>query len=86
VPALDRWIELSEPDQDLRLVVTDWVLSRAQHPYRAVRRETGFDNLWYGTVPQSRHGDDLAVMCSYWIYERERLIRCESIASLALPH
>jgi len=83
---LDRWIERDNPPQDVRLVVTNWVLSRFDDPYQGVRRETDFDNLWYGTVPSSRHGDEQAVLCSYWISEREHVVVCESIATLSLPH
>ncbi len=83
---LDRWIERDEPAQDLRLVVTDWVLSRFEDPYQGVRRETGFENLWYATVPQSRHAGAQAVLCAYWINERDHVVSCESIATLSLPH
>jgi hypothetical protein len=83
---LDQWIERDQPPQDVRLVVTSWVLSRFEDPYLGVRREGGFDNLWYGTVPQSRHGNAQAVLCSYWISERAHTVTCESIATLSLPH
>ena len=83
---LDRWFEQDGPSQDLRLVVTSWVLSRFDDPYQGVRRERGFENLWYGTVPASHHGDGRAVLCCYWVNEREHTVVCESIATLGLPH
>ena len=44
---------------DLRFLVTEWILTRAADPYQGVRREAGFDNLWFGAVPRSGHGDGL---------------------------
>jgi hypothetical protein len=82
---LDQWIDSEAPPQDVRLVVTEWVLSRFDDPYNGVRREQGFENLWYGTVPRSRHGGE-AVLCAYWVNEREHMVVCESIATLTLPH
>ena len=83
---LDQWIEQENPARELRLVVTQWLFTRFDDPYQGVRREDNFDNLWYGSVPFSRHGDFQAVMCSYWIIEREHKVVCESIATLSLPH
>ena len=54
-------------------------------PYQGVRREAGFDNLWFGAVPRSGHGDGLAVMCAYWIFESTRVVRYDSFASLGQP-
>jgi hypothetical protein len=82
---LDRWIAQEAPDEDLRLVVTAWVLSRFDDPYAGVRREHGFDNLWFGQVPFSVHNGHQVVVCSYWIFESRRVLRCNSIATLNLP-
>ncbi len=81
---LDAWIALEEPDDDLRLEVTAWVLTRFSSPYTGVRRAQGFDNLWFGAVPHSEVRGEV-VTCSYWIFEREALLRCDSIATLSLP-
>ena len=51
--SLDHWISLESPDDDLRLVVTAWVLTRFDDPYQGVRREPGFANLWFGPIPGS---------------------------------
>ena len=85
-PVVEAWIDRDQPCQDLRLVVSDWILSRCEDPYLGVRRERGFPNLWYGTVPFSRHGNDLAVMVVYWIKEHEHTVQCESVTTLGLPH
>jgi hypothetical protein len=61
------------------------VLSRFDDPYQGVHREPGFENLWYGAVPETRHDGDQVVVCSYWIEERTRTVRCDSIATLGLP-
>jgi hypothetical protein len=36
-------------------------------------------------VPRTRHAGDKIVACSYWIYERERIVRVDKIAALSLP-
>lgn len=84
VEGADTWIERDSPDDDLRVIVLDWIIGRCEDPYRGVRRESGFPNLWYGVVPHSRR-DATAVLCSYWVVESDHLIRCESIATLGLP-
>ena len=61
---LDVWARDQNPDADLRLVVTAWILSRFDDPYHGVRRQLGFPNLWFGTVPGSRQGDSV-VTCAY---------------------
>lgn len=83
---LDEWIERDDPNQDLRNTVTAWVVGRSENPYQGARREREFPNLWYATVPNSHHGNGMAVLCSYWISERDHEITCESIATLGLPH
>jgi len=85
VDALDRWIDRESPPQDLRNFVTAWVFSRYDDPYQGVRREPGFANLWFGQVPGSQHGNGQVVACSYWIMELERVVRCDSFATLNLP-
>lgn len=83
--ALDRWIALESPDDDLRLRVTAWVLTRADDPYQGVRREPEFENLWLGAIPGTIHAPSSVVVCSYWIEESSHLVRCESFATLGMP-
>jgi hypothetical protein len=82
---LDSWIERENPSPDLRYIVTEWVFSRYDDPYQGVRREAGFANLWFGTVPRSDHGEGAVVVCSYWIEEHSKTVRCDIIASLNRP-
>jgi hypothetical protein len=83
---LDIWIESEQPPEDLRLTVTAWLLTRYDDPYQGVQREPDFDNLWFGEIPRTRHDEGTAaVACSYWIIERESVVRCNSIATLPLP-
>ena len=82
--SLDHWILLESPDDDLRLVVTAWVLTRFDDPYQGVRREPGFANLWFGPIPGSVQAGRI-VVCSYMITDRERLVKCNSFATLRLP-
>jgi hypothetical protein len=82
---LDTWIEREQPSDDLRLTITAWLLTRFDDPYQGVQREPGFENLWFGEIPRTRHGEGMAVACSYWIYASKGVVRCNSIATLPLP-
>jgi len=85
---LDAWISLETPDDDMRLVVTAWVLTRFDDPYQGVRRERGFPNLWFGSIPGSDHAGlncYVLLLDHYWIYDNARRVRCNSFATLNLP-
>jgi hypothetical protein len=82
--ALDRWIEIDEPDDELRNVVLNWLLSRLEDRYQGVRRDPRFPNLWFGRIPWTLRGDRQAV-CAYRIEERTREIICDNIVMLRLP-
>ena len=81
----DLWTERESPSDDLRVVVTEWIVGRQDDPYRGVRREPQFENLWFGAVPGSDDGGGRVVVCSYWIVETQHLVRCNSFATLGLP-
>lgn len=81
---LDIWIDLEKPEQELINGVLAWVISRADDPYQGVAREPGFDNLWHGRVPRTSYGGT-TVVCSYFVFARERSVRCNSIATLNRP-
>jgi hypothetical protein len=72
------------PD-DLRLLVTAWVMTRYDDPYQGVRRADGFANLWFGQIPKSDDGRGNVVTCSYWIEESSRRVTCDCFATLSLP-
>ena len=59
-------------------------MSRSEDPYQGVRREAGFGNLWRATVPKSQY-NETATYCAYWIKDADRIVQCESIATLSLP-
>jgi hypothetical protein len=82
---LDGWIAQEHPPDNVVLVVTHWLLSRFDDPYLGMQREPGFDNLWFGPVPESEHGQGQVAVCSYWIQESTRTVRCDNIATLNLP-
>ncbi len=81
----DEWVEQEAPSQDLRLAVLTWTLTRHEDPYQGVRRQLGFDNLWFGPVPGTDHGDFQVVACSYFIVETEHAVICNSISTLSRP-
>lgn len=82
---LDDWIERELPGDDLRVVVTAWVLTRYDDPYQGVRRESAFPNLWFGVVPYSGHDSGSVVVCAYWIEESTRTVHCDSFTRLSVP-
>jgi hypothetical protein len=47
---LDIWADLEKPSDDLRLLVTAWIMTRYDDPYSGVRRADGFENLWFGAL------------------------------------
>jgi hypothetical protein len=81
---LQRWEQVESPSPELRRTVVDWVWARRDNPYAGVRRQPGFDNLWFGQVPGTLHAGTV-VTCSYFIEESTRIIRCNHILSLSLP-
>jgi hypothetical protein len=87
VERLDLW-EKTEPASaalgDVRLAVTRWIMNRCSDPYEGARREPGFDNLWFTSIPGTLH-DGQVVCCSYWIEETTRTIRCDLISTLNWP-
>ena len=82
---LDEWIELEHPEDWLRVLVGNWVLSRIEDPYDGLRRVPDFDNLWFGVVPGSLDADETVVAGSLWIFEHNHSVRCDRIATLSWP-
>lgn len=81
----DAWVDLESPEDDLRCVVMAWILTRYDDPYQGVRRDSGFENLWFGAVPESGHEPGNVVTCAYWIKESSRTVRCDNVGTLSLP-
>lgn len=85
IEVLDRWISVEDPSAELRLIVTGWLVTRFDDPHQGMRREQGFDNLWFGPIPGSRHGRGAVVVCSYWIDEKAHTVSFNDISTLNLP-
>ena len=61
--ALDAWILRDSPSLDLRFLVTEWVVGRAEDPYIGVSRRLEIaPNYWFGVIPGSWE-DDRVVTC-----------------------
>ena len=82
---LYAWVDLETPEDDLVLIVIAWIMTRFDDPYRGVRRESGFPNLWFGQIPDSDDGTGRVVTCSYWIIESTRTVCCDNFGTLGLP-
>lgn len=83
--ALDEWTELEGPADWIRLSVLNWIFTRQEAPYLGVKRERGFENLWFGPVPQTVDEQGRIVVCTYWINEHDHSVRCDRFATLSLP-
>jgi hypothetical protein len=81
----DAWADLEDMTPDQRVFVIYWFMSRSEDPYQGVRREPGFPNLWWGAIPNSGDGKGNVVMCSYWIEESTRTVRCDNFGLLSWP-
>jgi hypothetical protein len=82
---LDRWRdEHADGDELLLRRVVNWIESRQEDPYQGMRRERGFDNLWFGAIPGTRRAGSV-VTGSYFIRERDHVVVCSSIATLGEP-
>ena len=81
----DRWVEIDGQDDDLRLEVLAWLVGRQDDPYQGVKPDPRIPGLYYGTIPHTEV-DGRAVLCSYWIFNDQRQVRMDSLATLALPH
>jgi hypothetical protein len=82
---LDQWVERESPPDELRLLVTAWIMTRFDDPYQGVRREGKFPNLWFGPVPDAVDTQGRLVACAYWIDEVNHTVRCDSFGSFPPP-
>lgn len=81
---LDYWIASDKPSQDLVCVVAAWMVGRVDDPYQGMVRESSMPNLWYGPVPGSDEGG-MVVVCSYFVEESTRTVKCIGLATLSRP-
>jgi hypothetical protein len=59
---LDTWISIGNPCLDLRILVTEWGVGRADDLYTGVTRRLEIaPDFWFGVVPGSREGDRRAL-------------------------
>ncbi len=82
---LERWIDRESPDQDTRLVVANWIMTRYSDPYQGVVREHPIPDLWFGRIPQTLNADDTVVVCAYFVFEQTKIFRCDNIGRIGLP-
>ncbi len=82
---LDLWQAREGLGDDLRIAVLVWIQSRMDDPYLNVYREGQIDNLWYGQIPGTQDGNGRVAVGSYFIFEAEKLVRCNSFALLSPP-
>ncbi len=80
----DRWVQQDQPPDWLQATVLAWIPTRRLDPTRGARAEPGFADLWRIQIPGSSDGHR-AVLCSYWIFKADRLVRCDNYGWLSLP-
>lgn len=81
----EEWVGLEQPADWQRVLVLNWLLGRIDDPYEGLRGEPGFDNLWFGVVPDSLSENGTVVACSFWIEEQAHVVRCDRISTLSWP-
>lgn len=86
-----EWMEIWEKNEPISAVSTDrriavlaWMVSRGADPYAGARREDVAPNCWLAKIPGTFHGGQM-VVCTYFIYEETRTVRCDMLTTLALP-
>jgi hypothetical protein len=85
VECFDEWYEVGALNADQRIFIIDWIMSRAEDPYQGVQRERGFENLWWGVIPNTDDDAGKVVVCTYWVNESSRTVRCDMLALLNRP-
>jgi hypothetical protein len=85
LPRLDAWITRERPADFQRIAATAWVLGRADDPFQGVQRAEGFDDLWYGAIPDTLDARGRVVVGSYFVDPAARTVTCESFSILGWP-
>lgn len=76
------WLAMDSPTLERQRRVRDWSYLLLADPYGVGVREPGFPNMWHARIPNSRGPDGRSVTCTYWTFDRTRIIRCDMIVSL----
>lgn len=84
IGALDSWAQREDPSLDLRVIVAEWAHSRYANPYAGLRREPGFDNLWFGPIPDTSAAGHV-VTCTLFIDEHRHVVRFDNFTTLSRP-
>lgn len=85
IAEFDLWAERDDRARGLELPVLLWVQSRMDDPYLDVRRDGQIDNLWYGPIVGTVSDDGYVAVGSYFIFEAQKLVRCNSFSTLGFP-
>jgi hypothetical protein len=68
-----------------------WIRRVEDNPFRpemsrqADMRHDELGDLYFGPVPGTRNADNSWVVCSYWINEYMRTVRCDGLGILTNP-
>lgn len=86
-----EWMEIWEKNEpssavstSRRIAVLEWMVSRGADPYAGARREHGAPNQWLAKIPGTLH-DGHMVVCTFYIYEATKTVRCDMLTTLGLP-
>ena len=86
-----EWMEIWEKNEpssavsaDRRIAVLDWMVSRGADPYAGARRESGAPNQYLAKIPGTFHGGQV-VVCTFYVYEETRTVRCDMLTTLSPP-
>lgn len=82
---LARWRVSECPDDDLQIIVSDWIIGRSMDPFQGAEPDSDMPDLWHARIPHSGDGCGNMVCCSYWIDRTTRTVTCDILNSLSYP-
>jgi hypothetical protein len=81
----DAWEAAENPSEALRETVLLWLAQCDDEPYVGMKRAPGALNRWWAPIPGMEDAEGNYMLCCYFIFDEERIVRCEKIATARPP-
>jgi hypothetical protein len=82
---LARWRVSESADDDLQIIVADWIMTRVIDPFKGAEPTLGQPDLLFAWIPGSGDGCGSMVCCSYRVDHATHTVTCDLINSLSYP-